>query len=66
MSNVELEERLVRLETLVGQLLEKRNGRRGDKDWRRSIGMFDGDPIMEEIIEAGREIREDDRKRTSE
>jgi len=30
------------------------------KDWRRTVGMFDGGPIMKEIIEKGRCTREED------
>ena len=32
------------------------------KDWRRTIGMFDGDPIMQEIMAEGRRLREKDRR----
>ena len=32
-------------------------------DWMSTIGMFDDDPVMAEIIEAGRQIREEDRKK---
>ena len=33
-----------------------------NKDWRRTVGMFRNDPVMKEIIEAGRRIREEDRQ----
>ena len=36
------------------------------KDWQRTVGMFRNDPIMEEIIEAGRRIREEDRQQAAE
>jgi len=32
------------------------------KDWRRTIGMFDGDPIMQEIMAEGRRLHEEDRR----
>jgi hypothetical protein len=32
------------------------------KDWRRTVGMFDGDPIMRQIIKEGQRIREADRR----
>ena len=35
------------------------------KDWRRTAGMFDGDPLMREIIEEGQRVREEDRRKTS-
>jgi hypothetical protein len=34
------------------------------KDWRSVVGMFADDPIMKEIIEEGRKIRELDRELT--
>ena len=59
-----LEQRVTRLEELVGEVASKSDASPRRKDWRRTVGMFDGDPVMEEIIEAGRQIREDDRKKT--
>lgn len=35
------------------------------KDWRRTAGMFDDDPLMREIIEEGQRIREEDRQKPS-
>jgi hypothetical protein len=32
------------------------------KDGRRTVGMFDGDPIMLEIIAEGRRLRQEDRR----
>jgi len=34
----------------------------GRDDWQKTFGMFVGDPVMKEIIEAGRRIREEDRR----
>ncbi len=59
-----LEERLARVEQLVEELVRKSNSPERQKDWRRTIGMFDGDPVMKEIIEEGRRIREQDRAET--
>jgi len=36
------------------------------KDWRRTVGMFADDPDFEEMVQAGRAIREADRKATLE
>jgi hypothetical protein len=44
----------------MSEVLSERTARK--KDWRRTIGMFDGDPIMQEIIEEGRRLREEDRR----
>lgn len=57
-----MEERLARVEQLVEGLVRKSERPPRVKDWRRTVGMFRGDPIMKEIIEAGRRIREEDRQ----
>lgn len=59
---VTLEERLARVEQLVEELVRKSERPKREKDWRRTVGMFRGDPIMKEIIEEGRRIREADRQ----
>jgi len=59
-----LEERVAELERLVDELMQRSDGSPKDKDWRRTAGMFDGDEVMKEIIEEGRRIREEDRKKT--
>ena len=55
------EERLARVERLVDELRRQSQMNEPPKDWRCTVGMFDGDPVMKEIIEAGRRIREQDR-----
>jgi len=60
-----LEERVVKLESLVDMVLQRVNVSVRKKDWRRTAGMFDGDPLMREIIEEGQRIREEDRRKTS-
>jgi len=42
-----IEERLIKLEKLVDQLMGRSPS--STKDWRQSVGMFDGDPIMKDI-----------------
>lgn len=63
MSQGTIEERVTRLEQLVDQLLHAKSPKAqpGRDDWKRTFGMFAGDSIMKEIIEAGRRIREEDR-----
>ena len=63
MSQATIEERLTRLEHLVDQLLQAKppSAQPGRDDWKRTFGMFTGDPVMKEIIEAGQRIREEDR-----
>lgn len=65
MSEATIEERVTRLEQLVDQLLQVRPllAQPGRDDWKRTFGMFAGDPVMKEIIEAGQRIREEDRRR---
>jgi hypothetical protein len=60
-----LEERVMKLERLVDMLLQRADVSVRKKDWRRTAGMFDGDPLMREIIEEGQRVREEDRRKTS-
>jgi hypothetical protein len=63
MSQPTLDERVAALEQEVARLNKLQPGERRppEKDWRSTLGMFAGDPIMKEIIEEGRRIRERDR-----
>ena len=60
-----LEEHVIKLERLVDMLLQRVDVSVRKKDWRRTAGMFDGDPLMREIIEEGQRVREEDRRKTS-
>ena len=62
MSEATLEERVATLEKLVAELMHKADTSVRKKDWRRTVGMFDGDSIMQEIIDEGRRVREADRQ----
>ena len=67
MSQQTLEERVATLEHQVEQLTKRLlpgEKRPPEKDWRSTVGMFANDPIMKEIIEEGRKIRELDREQT--
>ena len=57
-----LEERVATLERLVATLMRVTERGERPKDWRRTVGMFDRDPIMQEIIAEGRRLREEDRR----
>ena len=50
MAEATLEERVATLEQLVAHLLQTTAQGERPKDWRRTVGMFDGDLIMREII----------------
>ena len=54
-----LEERVAALEETVAKLLSQADAVGAKKDWRSTLGMFADDPIMQEIDEEGRRIRED-------
>jgi hypothetical protein len=60
-----LEERVIKLERLVDMLLQRVDVSVRKKDWRRTAGMCDGDPLIREIIEEGQRVREEDRRKTS-
>ena len=53
-----IEERVARLE----QAVFSRNGTVGMDDWKQTVGTFDGDPIMKEIIDQALRIRDDERR----
>jgi len=57
-----LEQRVETLEAQVAQLMERILAPPPEKDWRSTIGMFANDPVMKEIQEEGRKIREADRE----
>jgi hypothetical protein len=61
MTTQTLEERVAALERTVTQLVARTSADNGRKDWRSTIGMFTNDPIMKQIDEEGRRIREADR-----
>ena len=65
MSKLSLEERVVKLEKVMVTVLENLDSSARKKDWRRTAGMFDGDSLMQEIIEEGRRIREEDRQKSN-
>ena len=62
MTTQTLEERVAALEQTVTQLASRTSADNPVKDWRSTIGMFTNDPIMQQIDEEGRKIREADRE----
>ena len=64
MSQGTVEQRLDRLEKLVEGVVNRLSSAESrKKDWRRTIGMFDGDPVMGEIIDDALQAREQERQR---
>ena len=64
MPETSLEERIVKLEQMMETVLRNIELSTLKKDWRRTAGMFDSDPLMKEIIEEGQRVREEDRRNT--
>ena len=66
MSQPTIDERVATLEQQVARLLSQRPEEKHppEKNWRSSLGMFAGDPIMKEIIDEAAKIRELDREQT--
>lgn len=59
MSKPTIKERVAALEETVAGLVAHSKPK---KDWSSTIGMFDNDPVMREIQEEGRKIREAERR----
>ena len=68
MSQETLESRVARLEQQMGLLMAR--GTDGSQpatdDWKQTVGMFRGDPIVGEMIEASQRMRDEDRRRARE
>ncbi|GMR23737.1 MAG: hypothetical protein BMS9Abin37_2197 [Acidobacteriota bacterium] len=62
MAQSTFEERLEALEEAVAQLTDRSQPNLESKDWRSTVGMFANDPVMKEIQEEGRKIREAERR----
>jgi hypothetical protein len=68
MSQETIEARLARLEEQVSWLMRERSdeGQPPADAWERTVGMFRGDPVVAEMIEGARRIREEDRRKARE
>ena len=62
MAQPTLEERLEALEKTVAELTGRSQPGPENKDWRSTVGMFANDPVMKEIQEEGRKIRDAERR----
>jgi hypothetical protein len=59
-----LEERVARLEQRLDDLAggKATSFPAPAKDWRRTVGMFRGDPIMKQVIDGALRLREEERQ----
>lgn len=59
-----LEERVARLEQRLDELAAGRAPRPQSppKDWRHTVGMFRGGPIMKEVIDGALQLRDEERR----
>ncbi|MGA2065496.1 MAG: hypothetical protein ABSG86_11025 [Thermoguttaceae bacterium] len=57
-----IEDRVTTLEQTVKGLVDAARAGKQEKDWRSTIGIFEGDQVIGEIQEEGRKIREADRR----
>jgi hypothetical protein len=62
MSQATIEQRLETLERQVQALMERIQAAPSKKDWKSSVGMFSDHPLMWEVQEEGRKIREAERE----
>ena len=68
MTDSKVETRLDTLEQQVKAILNRISTSDSEsraKDWRRSLGMFDGHPAMKQIDEEGQRIRQQDREQVT-
>ena len=69
MEESNVESRLDTLEEQVSRILGIINDANSQKpkvkDWRRSLGLFNGHAVMEQIDEQGQQIRQQDREQTA-
>ena len=63
-----LEARVARLEQQMSLLINRRSDEAppAADDWKQTVGMFRGDPIVEEMIDESRRTREEERRRARE
>jgi hypothetical protein len=59
-----LEKRVAALEKTLGQILQARTKPGKFKDWRQAVGKYNVTELTEAVDEAGRRIREEDRRKT--
>ncbi len=66
MSDTPLEQRIQTLEQQMQSVLMKIHSSSSPipptKDWRKSLGMFDDHPVMQQIDKAGQLVRQQDRE----
>lgn len=63
MATATLTARVAKLEKAVSELLVRQPHPPGRDDWKAVVGMFDGDEMMERIIERGAAIRRADNRK---
>ena len=63
MAQETLEARVARLELQMSLIVGGQADQPAADDWKQTVGMFQGDPIVHEMIEHAREMREEDRRR---
>lgn len=77
MSESTLEERIARLEAQMAIVLGNGRGNEaqglpglgmepGRDDWKRTVGMFRGDPVFQEMLDEAARLREEDRQQARE
>ena len=64
MNHETVESRVARLEQQMSVLMSGRADDSGPApdEWQGSVGMFRGDPVVQEMIEEARRMREEDRR----
>ena len=59
MTTAQLEERIAILERRMDELTQTQSrGEPGRDDWLKSVGMFEGNPILKEVMDEALRLRE--------
>lgn len=63
MSEATIEQRLSKVEIQLRELVTRLGQPKREKDWRRTVGKFAGQPEMQQTFDEAQRLRDEDRQR---
>ena len=63
MSEATIEQRLSSLEAQMRDLMTRLGQPKREKDWRRTVGVFAGNPGLQRVFDEAQRLREEDRQK---